>query len=348
MNDKPPSIQEWRDLYDAAIEFKKIECWNWMWDTDIFGVQNPVTGEIGYCCIMGGAGEHFALAVYQGSEGLNGYLTLQSEKNYPSLEDMLNLQKLLMASFEDRKYLQKEDFQLIKKIGLKFSGPNSWPLFRSYRPGCHPWYLTSEEARYLTLCLWQAINVSLRFKDDSEILTPPMENHYLVRVPKKDETGLSWRDEWIKPLSLEKAEIIVEPIDTDRLEKIKRKIPYRQGIWEVDFFYYPKPVKEKEGRPFYPYVTLWVEHHSGFILKHHLAKPAEFISEFQGQFLIIAENMKTLPQEILVKKEETFKLLKPIAFELGIKLRRVKKLKMLEDAKADMFKFTAGENRDVI
>jgi len=33
MNDKPPSIQEWKELYDAAIEFKRKECWNWMWDT---------------------------------------------------------------------------------------------------------------------------------------------------------------------------------------------------------------------------------------------------------------------------------------------------------------------------
>jgi len=349
MNDKPPSIQEWRDLYDATIEFKKKGCWNWMWDTDIFGVQNPVTGEIGYCCVMGGAGEHFALAVYLGSEGLNGYLTLQSKENYPSLEDMLNLQKLLMASFEDRKYLQKEDFQIIKKIGLKFSGPNSWPLFRSYRPGCHPWHLTSDEARYLTLCLRQAIDVSLRFKDDSDLLTSPYtENHYLVRVPKKDKTGLSWRDEWIEPLPLKKAEIIVEPIDTDRLEEIKDRIPHGQGVWEIDFFYYSQAVKEKEGRPFYPYITLWVDHHSGFILKHHLAKPAECISEFPGQFLKLAENYKTLPQEILVKKEETFKLLEPITSELGIKLRRVKRLRMLEDAQASMSKFTAGENRDEI
>jgi len=72
MNDKPPSIQEWRDLYDAAIEF--------------------------------------------------------------------------MASFEDREFLQKQDFQLIKKVGLKFSGPNSWPLFRGYLPGYHPWYLTKSRS----------------------------------------------------------------------------------------------------------------------------------------------------------------------------------------------------------
>ncbi len=344
MNDKPPSIQEWKDLYEAAIQFKKTKCWNWMWDTDLFGVQNPVTGEIGYCCVMGGAGEHFALAVYQGSEGLNGYLALQSGENYPSLEDILSLQKLLMASFEDRNILQKEDIQLIKKFDLKFSGPNSWPLFRSYRPGCYPWYLTGEEARYLTLCLWQAIDVSLRFKDDSEMLTPPTENHYLIRVPKKDETSLSWRDEWIEPLPLKKAEIIVEPIDADRLEEIKDRIPNSQGVWEVDFFYYPTPVKEKGERPFYPYITLWVEHHSGFILSQYLAKPAECISEFPGQFLKLAENYKTLPQEILVKKEETFNLLEPITSELGIKLRRVKKLKMLEDAQASMSKFIAGEN----
>ena len=345
MSDKKPSIQEWRDLYNAAIEFKKIKCWNWMWDTDIFGVQNPVTGEIGYCCVMGGAGEHFALAVYLGSEGLNGYLKLQSKKNYPSLEDMLNLQKLLMASFEDREYLQKEDFQLIKKFNLNFSGPNSWPLFRSYRPGCHPWYLTGEEARYLNLCLWQAIDVSLRFKDDSDLLTSPYaENHYLVRVPKKDKTSLSWRDEWIEPLPSKKAEMIVEPIDEIRLEKIKSRIPHGQGVWEVDFFYYSQPVKEKGERPFYPYFTLWVDHHSGFILSHHLANPAECISEFPGQFLKLAENYKTLPQEILVRKEETFNLLEPITSELGIKLRRVKRLRMLEDAQVSMSEFIAGEN----
>jgi len=39
-----PSMQEWKNLYQRAIEFKKIECWNWMEDTDLFGVRNPENG----------------------------------------------------------------------------------------------------------------------------------------------------------------------------------------------------------------------------------------------------------------------------------------------------------------
>ena len=342
MNDKKPSIQEWKDLYEAAIQFKKMKCWDWMWDSDIFGVQNPVNGEIGYCCIMGGAGEHFALAVYQGSEGLNGYLALQSGIKL-SLQGILSLQKLLMASFEDREFLQKEDFQLIKKFNLKFSGPNSWPLFRSYQPGFHPWYLTGEEARYLTLCLWQAIDVSLRFKDDPKKITSPMGNRYLVRVSKKGKTGLSWRDMWMEPLPLQKGEIIVEPVDEVRLEKIKRRIPNRQGVWEVDYFYYSEPIREKEERPFYPYITLWVDQHSGFILSYDLAEPAKCMSEFQRNFFKLAEKRKILPREILVKREETLKLLEPITSELGINLKMVKKLKMLEEAQESMRNFNTGK-----
>jgi hypothetical protein len=342
MNDKSPSIQEWKELYDAAIEFKKIKCWNWMLDSDIFGVQNPISGGIGYCCVMGRAGEHFALAVYLGTEGLEGYLKIQSGEIPPSFPDVLHLQKCLMASFEDRRFLQKEDLQTIKTLGLKFRGRNSWPLFRSYLPGYHPWYLTSGETEYLTMALHQAIDVSLRFKNDPEILTPPMENQYLVRVSKKEKDGLRWRDEWLEPYLLEKVEIIAESIDSDRLERIKRTIHRRQGVWEIDFFYCPQGIKEKGERPYYPYVILWVEHNSGLILHHHLAKPTEWSSEFPEQFLELVENIKSLPQEILVKREEISKLLEPITYGLGIKLRNVKRLRALEEAQAGVFEFFIG------
>ena len=70
--DPDPTEQEWRDLYRAADTFKELAPWDWMLDSDLVGVRNPETGEIGYCCIMGNLGEHFALGLYRGDEGLRG------------------------------------------------------------------------------------------------------------------------------------------------------------------------------------------------------------------------------------------------------------------------------------
>ena len=342
MKGSPPSMQEWKDLYDVALKFKELESWNWMLDSDVFGVQNPVNGEIGYCCIMGRLGEMFALAVYLGTDGLEGYLKIQSGEILPDDIDALHLQKCLMASFEDRQFLQKPDLQVIKELGLKFRGRNSWPLFRSYRPGYRPWYLTKEEAKYLTLALQQAIEVSLRFKKDKDLLTPPKENHYLVRVPKKEGESLRWRDKWLEPLPLEKVEVVAEPIDEVHLQRIKKITSRQQGIWEVDFFYSPSAVKEEE-RPYFPYLFLWVDHHSGLILKPDVVKPSEYRLQFPRQFLDLIESVNFLPDEILVRKEEAFQLLEPITSRLSIKLKLVKRLKGIEQAQEAMFEyFTPG------
>lgn len=291
-----PTIQDWGDLYGAAIEFKKIGAWNWMWDSDIFGVQNPESGEVGYCCIMGRLGEHFALAVYPGTEGLEGYLKVMSSIRDPL--EAFYIQKCLMVSFENRSYLQNRDLRVIEALGLKFRGQNSWPVFRNYLPGYHPWFLTGEEARYLTLAIYQAMDVSLRFKKNPKMLNSE-ENRYLVRVPVMEEEGLKWRDEWLEPGAFEKAEISSEPIDELRLERIKRTIPRQVGIWEADFFYLPGPVqRRKEERPYYPYMMLWVDHDSGFIFNTHVAKAQKYRKEFIEQFLQTIEDNKFLPGEI--------------------------------------------------
>ena len=57
------SIPIWKDLYEAARMFREIKCWNWMWDSDIFGVGNPENGEIGYCFVLGRIGEARQLIV---------------------------------------------------------------------------------------------------------------------------------------------------------------------------------------------------------------------------------------------------------------------------------------------
>jgi len=339
MKDSQPSISDWKSLYDVAVEFKKIGCWDWMWDSDMFGVQNPANDEIGYCCVMGRLGEHFALAVYLGTEGLETYLKIQNREVTEGDIEALFVQKCLMASFEDREFLLDADRKIIKRLGLKFRGRNQWPLFRSYQPGYHPWHVTKDEAEYLTSALQQTIEVSLRFKEDPDMLIPPKRNRYLVRVPRKTDGEWQWRDEWLKPEPLEESEVVVPPVNEVRLQKIRKTIKRRGGTWEADFFFSPTPVKEGNEKPYYPYAALYVDSRSGFILNADMLKHEEYMTGFSSGLMTLIENVKFKPNEILVRKEEAFELLKLIASRLDIKLKLVKRLEMLEHAQASMFQF---------
>lgn len=57
------AVERWKEFYKIAAKFRDAAPWGWLRDKDIFGVKNPETGEIGWCCIMGAAGQHYALAV---------------------------------------------------------------------------------------------------------------------------------------------------------------------------------------------------------------------------------------------------------------------------------------------
>ena len=249
-----------------------------MLDSNIFGVQNPANGEVAYCCITGYLGEHFALVLYLGTEGLGIYLKAQSGRAMESPIEMFAGQKCLMASFEDRETLSKEDRNIIKKLELRFRGRNQWPQFRSYQPGYPPWNLTRDEAEYLTAALRQATQMSLRFREDPDILDPPRTNRYLVRVPSKAHDGYKWEDKWLEPKPLEEEpEFVVPPMDEVRLQRIKKGIKRRGGSWEIDFFFAPAPVKEGGDKPYYPYAILCVDSYQGIVLNANMVKPADYM-----------------------------------------------------------------------
>ena len=327
------STQIWQDLYRAMAEFKNMRPWEWMHDDDVFAVQNPVHGELGYCCIMGALGEVFALGVYLGSDGLEIYSRIQSGSIDP--EEVFYNQRVLLASFEDRDQLSKPDLDQIKSLGLKFRGRNSWPLLRSYLPGYHPWYLTDEEAEYLTLALQQTLEVARRCKENNNLLKSKLKGHYFVRVPERAGNTLTWKDAWLKPSSLPQVEFLAPQPDIIRLEKINQTAPKRQGLWEIDVFYAPMVVKE-HGRPYYPLMVMGAIQESGLLFMAEVAGHAEYKERFQNRFIEFLETANHLPEGLLVGKDEVRKLFEPVASRLKIKMKIVSRLKILADAKTKL------------
>ena len=338
MKKSEPSLKDWKSLYDAAIAFRKIEPWGWMKETDIFGVQNPQTVEVGYCCIMGELGEVLAIAVYLGTEGLEGYLNIRRGQIQHDDPDSLFIQNCLMLSFENRKLVQEDDREIINELGLKFRGKNAWPVFRRYEPGYFPWFLNRDEVLYMTNALQQATDICLRFKDDAKLFRAPEKNQYLIRVAEEKNGRVFWKDERRKPsLPEKKDQGFYKPVDEVRIQRLKKTARPTHAIWEIDFFYAPTPVLEGE-RPFFPYAIMIMDHDTGFILDMHLAETRSYQKEFLEKFLNCIETTSVIPLEILARKEEAVKLLETYASRLNIRLSRVKKLQNIDHARREMAK----------
>jgi len=337
------SLQEWADLFDAAIAFKQLKCWEWMDDSHVFGVQNPETSEIGYCCVMGQLGEVLALNVYPGSSGLASYRQMHELARHGSPESalghhaLLNTQRCFMASYEDRSELHEKDLRLIRSLGLKFRGKKAWPMFQSYRPGYLPWFLTPPEGRFLTVALQQAIQVAEQTRVNPLLLGALHDEHKKVLV-RKLEAGI-WKDVWEYLPEYEMPPIV--PIINDlRLAQLKKANFPRKGTWTTDCIALPMPIQEGT-RPYFPY-GFPVLNSEGILLGMDLLKPGEIESALPHTFMDLLEKVKCLPQSLLVGSEQALALLEPIARPLNVPIQRVESLPALECFLQGMEEFLGG------
>lgn len=334
MIENPPALEEWREVYKFAIHVKKIVPWEWITETDIFGVQNPETDEIGFVSVMGMAGEHYAIAVYMGPEGLYGFWDLQDAGPNESPERVLEIPQL-QASFENRDELDKKDHEIIKKLGIKFRGRHAWPMFRSYRSGFFPWFLEANEARLIMYVLEQTLDVALRYREDESLLETSDEKSYLVRVPHKEDGILVWEDRIMRVPPPEPPHIPIA-MNTQEIKVLKR-LPQSRHTIEIDFFMFPAKIGEEGTRPFYPYMLLIVDAQSCVILGNEsmIADPSLEAMWGSIPMNVVHQLSKAgiVPREIRVRSELLLQLLQPLAEELRFNLKRSRTLGSLDSAK---------------
>lgn len=83
-------------------------------------------------------------------------------------EGLLDIPQVQL-SFENRSALLREDRELLTTLGLTFQGRKAWPLCRSYRPSCPPWFLEADEIRLLHVALEQLLEMAPRFKSNQSL-----------------------------------------------------------------------------------------------------------------------------------------------------------------------------------
>ncbi len=331
------STQDWLHLYEAAIRIKDVAPWTWMVETDVFGVQNPETGDLGFVSVMGIRGEHFAVSLYLGAKGLFGFWEFEENSEDMSPDRLLEIPQLQL-SFEDRDELQNQERAFIKTLGLKFRGKKAWPTFRSFRAGFMPWHLEAEEVRFLTHALHQLAEVAPRFKADPDLFDPSDSEQYLVRVPSAKDAAI-WEEQVMTVLPPEPTSIQLL-MDPQLLAKLKLIKPKNSKL-EIDLCMFHAPVRGEGDRPYFPYILLMVDVQSGMVLCHEMFQPLPSLEEMWGKVpLTVAQTLASasfVPKEISVSSGLVFQLLQPFAKSLNIKLKTAPFLPILSQVQEFMF-----------
>ncbi|MBI2219049.1 MAG: hypothetical protein HYU51_17320 [Candidatus Rokubacteria bacterium] len=323
-----PTLEDWKNLYAAALDFRALVPWQWTADTDVFGVRDPETGEIGWCSVFGAARQVYGLMVYEGTEGLlihHGMATGQ----LPA-EDAGYLQRGLLVSFEDRAALDREDLATIKRLGLTSRGRRAWPKFRRYDPGFLPWRLSGAAVRFLTVSLPQAVHVAGRLRDDPEAVAPDRAGRFLVRVT--DAACALWHDQRLAPPPPVRE--APPPVDELRLRRLLGRLHRDAVRWECDYYHSPAIIDDGERRPYFASLVLLVDQQSGMVLHMELGEPPLRPGVACNQFLDALERLGTIPQTVVVKRGLVHAALADVAKGLGLSLQLEHALPALDAARS--------------
>ncbi len=333
MSEQLPSLEVWKKLYELMAKIKELSPWTWMGEDDIFAVEDLETKEIDFVSVMGAIGEHYSITRYRGEEGLSQFWALHTGD---FATDDQTFQKILeipqfQASFEERKFLQKEDRKIIKELGLTYQGNNAWPMFRSFQPGFAPWFIDSSAARILINALEQTIDISLQFRDDPDVLTPDDKGGYLLRPCIKKGNKIKWQDSiWYESTAppSEPIEFLADDIAFKKIESLLQK----GTSFEMDILMSLTPIQEKGEKPYYPYILLFVDINTEMIVAFELIQPLPNLSAM-GQKLpsIIANNylkISFIPRQIYVTSENLYQSLVYLNDYVNLSVKHVKRLKV--------------------
>lgn len=327
----------WREVYALAARVWELAPWKFMDETDLFGVEEPLGKQLGFVSVMGTLGEHHAVAVYQGAKGLYDFLALESASGDLSPARFLDMPQVQL-SFEKRSALEPEDRELLIRCGPTATKWQSWPLVRSYRAACMPWFAEPDELRLLSAALTQLLELAPRIEADPTCLRPSKGRGLLVRARAGDGSSASWGESFVTIAAPEPDRISVR-IDPDLIEEV-RELPESDHVLEVDCFRTETVIAEPGKRPYFPYALLMCEAVSGLVVHADLLDPTPSLMSMWATApeKITREIAKLgwIPQEIRVRDALLAQLLELIAPGFGFTVAQGRRLPSLDHAKASL------------
>ena len=263
-------LDAWRRLFDATIRMRDLAPWTFADEDQVIAIDAGPQCDTLYVSVMGACGQHHAVAVYLGSEGLNGFWRAHCAPEFSNdIADTVLQTPHLQAIVASRNELDDWDRGLVKAVGLNPRGTLAWPYFRSYRPGMHPWRLDAAEIAILETALLQLLAVGERLATIPMGEEPPQT--YLTRIRVAKDGEAEWREEQ-RPAPARQS-VICGNIRQDLIDRVSA-LPTSDADVAADLFVIPHGVQDRrDERPYFPHLLVLVDPLTGRLLDQRLLTP---------------------------------------------------------------------------
>lgn len=354
------------ELYELALAFRRAKLWDRLYEDEMFAIPLP-NGETGYCSVMGMAGEHFALSVYLGEQGLRSFQRIQEAgdalgwfepPNPLKMQEYMLSQMCIQCSLENKNTLLPEELSSARdyaaRHGIRFRGSNSFPQFLEYRPASYPARVTSEEdIQILCEALRAALAVSEKLLKSER---PKLEKNSLgfsnglaaarpLPVLARVQDGYAWSIGMLPDVIAPDypRPVLRDDILLARLKRAKK----RNTAWVCDVVMCPQPVQgEEDGAPVFPHILFAADKETGAVLM-----PAMVCGYEQGADTLLhnlGEQMleSCVPRRMIVTDDRTHAFLEALTGALGIELVRTDADELLEDLEAEFMEVSTDGGMD--
>lgn len=335
--EEPLSFQTAGELHSLATHFQKLRPWLLLDETQLILMQDP-SGQRHACSVMGALGEHTALAVYVGTKGYNFFQTIHAAEII-SAGELLALQHSISAEFDWPSELTKPDRELLRAFGYTRSKGDFVPMFRTVRPGYHPWYVTQGEGELLAEGLRATIAMveALHGGEPNRFWLTPEIFPLMIRSGADAGGRPLYRLEKASPPRAEKAPEARPQLDEARLSRIlAAKFPRRE-ILELDQFWGASSIGKKGERKSCVRGAAAINAQTGYAYPPQVVSPDVPAAQLLADVLFdVIEIEGFLPKRVHVRKAQYQAALQPLAHLLGFGLKVAPEMPALDFFKREL------------
>lgn len=322
------ALEKWREIYFYVSCIAEYDPWKRFKETDIFALLPKGKQEEHFFSFLFDSSGQPGIAIYwSGHDCFNAQERLHGSN--PKKEPVFLLQDAIIMLLGNREDVSKENYALLKELGIKCRGRCAWPHFEKYRVGYAPKAVEDEDLDKLLDDmgnLWMMLRAVYE-----ENLNPDFTNQKALTrcFSEKDDLYYTYVADLKQPKKAVYTTITMQ--DNERMKQL-RKTPAK-GAVSLDWAYLP--IKMREGKTkIIPRLLLAVDTRSGVVMHFDMLSPSNqpFDDLFEFFDDIVERNGKPALVEICDKEMESY--LSDLCRKAGIPLAMRKRLPQLAQARS--------------